>query len=185
VNPRRLRLAGALAGLALVAACGSSGPVDSPPTAAPGVGGAGSAPDIQKFLQLPVATPSVCPSNENGTTIGRASPWVGHVDLSIFLSTPVSAAQTSRVRQVLAKSMLVHRLYFESQSEAYAEFQRLYTCWASVSRSQTPPSYRVLLLPSITLQQRNGLVQQLVNLAGVDSVSCDPNVPCTQIHRTT
>lgn len=185
-NARRpLRLGLAAAGLVLVAACGSSGSVDTPPTAAPGVGGLGSAPDIAKFLRLPVATPSACPSDQNGTTIGRASPWVGHVDLSVFLSTSISGPQNARISRTLHGDALVRTIYYESRSEAYAEFQRLYTCWASVPRSQTPASYRVVLVSTVTLQQRNDLVQRLVNLDGVDSVSCDPDVPCTNIHPTT
>ncbi len=67
-----------------------------------------------------------------------------------------------------------------TQHQAYEEFQRLYTCWTSVPKSQTPASYRVVLTPLATLLQRNDLVQRLVNKPGVDSVSCEPTVPCTQ-----
>ena len=78
----------------------------------------------------------------------------------------------------------MHKVYFESQREAYEEFQRLYTCWTAVPKSQTPASYRVVLTPTATLLQRNNLVQRLVDLPSVDSVSCEPTVPCTNILPT-
>jgi hypothetical protein len=164
----------------LVAGCGgSSGTADPLPT----VAAAGTPPDLAKFLQLPVATPSACPSNVSGSTDGRSSPWVGHVDVSVFLATSATKRQTAKLGRQLRASSLVHKVYFETQHEAYQEFQRLYTCWTSVPQSQTPASYRVVLTPIATLLERNALVARLVNEPGVDSVSCDPEVPCTQYVR--
>jgi hypothetical protein len=79
---------------------------------------------------------------------------------------------------------LVAAVYRESSAEAYAEFTRLYTCWAGVSRADVPSSYRLVLRPGVTTATRNGLVQQLVDAAGVDSVSCDPSSPCTSVVRS-
>ncbi len=170
-----------IAVLAVTAGCGGSG---SSPSALSSPSGE-SPPDLAKFLQLPVATPSACPSTVSGSTVGRASPWVGHVDVSVFISTSASKAQVAQLAATLHSDPLVHKVYYESQDEAYQEFQRLYTCWTSVSRSQTPASYRMVLVGTATLIERNDLVQRLVNINGVDSVSCNPTVPCTNIHRTT
>lgn len=109
------------------------------------------APDLAGFLRLPVATPSACPRTANGATIGRRSPWVGHVDVSVFLSPNVSTHQTLALGNALRADPLVRTAYFESKQQAYQEFQRLYTCWAAVPRSQTPASYRLVLQPTATL----------------------------------
>jgi len=170
-----------LATLIVTTGCGGSG---SSPSALSSPAGL-SPPDLAKFLQLPVATPSACPSNVSGSTVGRASPWVGHVDLSVFISTSATKAQVVHLAATLHAAPLVRTVYYESQDEAYQEFQRLYTCWTSVSKSDTPASYRVVLVNAATLIERNDLVQRLVNIDGVDSVSCNPTVPCTNVHRTT
>jgi hypothetical protein len=73
----------------------------------------------------------------------------------------------------------VQKAYFESAAQAYREFQRLYTCWTAVPRSQTPPSYRLVLRSSATLAERNLLVRRIAGEPDVDTVSCDPTVPCT------
>lgn len=166
---------------ALAAGCGGSSPAASPASTA--VTGE-SPPDLAKFLALPVATPSACPSNVSGSTVGRSSPWVGHVDVSVFVSTSATARQSARLGTTLRAEPIVQHVYLETARQAYEEFQRLYTCWASVPRSQTPGSYRLVLTPTATLSDRNALVQRLVNLSTVDSVSCDPTVPCTNIVRT-
>jgi hypothetical protein len=170
-----------VASLLVMAACGSSGSTGALPSS--GVAGE-TPPDLAKFLQLPVATPSACPSNVSGSTDGRASPWVGHVDVSVFVSTSAGPATVTKLGATLRRNPLVDKVYFESRAQAYAEFQRLYTCWTSVPRTQTPASYRVVLVATATLLARNALVQRLVNSPEVDSVSCNPTVPCTNIHRT-
>jgi len=169
-----------LATLVVATGCGGSGSTPSALSSPTGE----TPPDLAKFLQLPVATPSACPSNVSGSTVGRASPWVGHVDLSVFISTSATKPEVAHLAATLNGAPLVHKVYFESQDEAYQEFQRLYTCWTSVSKSQTPASYRVVLVGTATLIERNDLVQRLVNIDGVDSVSCNPTVPCTTIHKT-
>lgn len=70
---------------------------------------------------------------------------------------------------------------YEGAAQAYAEFQRLYTCWAQVPRSQTPASYRVILKPTATITQRNALVARVLRQPAVDTVSCDPSLPCTSV----
>jgi len=71
----------------------------------------------------------------------------------------------------------VKTVYFESADEAYAEFQRLYTCSADVPRTAVPASYR-LVLDHTTREQRDTLVNDMRRLSGVASVSCDPSSPC-------
>jgi hypothetical protein len=168
--------------LALAAACGgtSGTPTVTGSAQIPGQ----SAPNLAKFLQLPVATPSACPSNVSGSTDGRSSPWVDTTDVSVFLKTSDTVRDAAKVGHVLHTSRVVDKVYFETQHQAYEEFQRLYTCWTSVPESQTPASYRIVLTPITTLLERNALVQRLVNLPEVDSVSCEPTVPCTNIVRT-
>ena len=73
-------------------------------------------------------------------------------------------------------------VYFESAAEAFAEFQRLYTCSGDVPRSAVPASYRLVLDP-IRRPARDALVAQIEAIPGVASVSCDPSSPCTAINR--
>ena len=74
----------------------------------------------------------------------------------------------------------VSRVYFESRAQAYAEFQRLYTCSAQVSPTTIPPSYR-LVLRTVTRPQRDDLVRTISRLPAVRSVSCDPSSPCVDV----
>jgi hypothetical protein len=179
---RLVALVAPLAFLALAAGCGGSSGAATDPL--PSTSDAGAPPDLAQFLQLPPATPSACPSTVSGSTDGRSSPWVGQVDLSVFIATSASPATATKLGVGLRAEPLVARVYFESRRQAFEEFQRLYTCWASVPRSQTPASYRVILVPTATLLQRNALVARLVNQPGVDSVVCAPAIPCTSIQRT-
>jgi hypothetical protein len=172
------RSAAALGLTALVAAgCGQSG---SAPATRPAVR---TLPDLAAFLRHPVATPSVCPDQPAQST-GLQSPWRGHVDISAFLRSSISGGLVHAIGRELRRSPIVQRVYFESPSKAYAEFQRLYSCWAEVPRSQVPASYRVVLLPTATIAQRNTLVTRMVRHRGVDSVSCDPSLPCTEVVRS-
>ena len=178
--PRRARTApaaSAVLGVALVvglvAGC-SSGSEGSPATRTP--------PDLAAFLKLPVATPSDCPGNVRGTTSGRRSPWVGHVDVSVFVAPSTTGAQTRRLGRELRALDPVQAAYFESKAEAYAEFQRLYTCSASVPRGAAPASYRLVLAP-LTQPARDDLVRTIGQLEGVGSVSCDPSNPCVDAGR--
>ncbi|HVT22866.1 MAG TPA: permease-like cell division protein FtsX [Mycobacteriales bacterium] len=159
---------------ALLAGCGGGG---SSATLPPGVR---TPPDLATFLRQPVATPSDCPSQPAQST-GLRSPWRGHVDVSVFLRPRAAAGVVDRIGRELRHAHAVERVYFESKHEAYAEFQRLYSCWADVARSQTPASYRVVLAPTATIVQRNALVARMVQRTGVDSVSCDPSLPCTSV----
>jgi hypothetical protein len=138
-------------------------------------------PNLRAFLSQPVAKPSACPANVNGTTIGRRSPWVGTVDVSVFLRPGVTTKQTLKVGNDLRADPLVQTVYFESAHQAFQEFQRLYTCWTSVPRSQTPPSYRLVLIPDATLGSRDLLVRRLAKQPSVDTVSCDPTIPCVNV----
>jgi hypothetical protein len=168
------RRAAALALLAAVAAgCGGSGssPASHPASRTP--------PDIGALLRQPVATPSACTSENASTFDQRRSPWVGHVDISVFLKLHGSSG--ADLGRQLRRTPSVQKVYFESNREAYAEFQRLYTCWAAVAPAQVPASYRVVLKPSATIAQRDTLVAEMARSSGVDSVSCDPSLPCTEV----
>jgi hypothetical protein len=161
----------------LAAGCGSSG------------SGAGnsdaviqpSAPRIKAFLKLPVATPSTCPSTVSGATSGRISPWVGHVDISVFLDRHASPSRVASLGAVLRSNPAVLHVYYESKTEAFAEFQRLYTCSAGTPRSQVPASYRVVLKQGTTVAARNRIVGTTVRERGVETASCDPSNPCVDI----
>src|SRR4051812_38588560 len=96
-------------------------------------------PDLAALLRRPVATPTACPAGVTGSASGRQSPWVGHVDVSVFLTTN-RAATVHALGERLRRTDHVSRVYFESAAEAYAEYQRLYTCSARVPRTAVPPS---------------------------------------------
>lgn len=139
-------------------------------------------PDLTGFLRLPVATPTSCPPSVPASTSGRRSPWVGHIDVSVFVDDAASVAQVRALHGRLAGLDHVKTVYFESRAEAYAEFQRLYTCSAQISRSDLPASYR-LVLDQVTRPQRDALVREIYRLPGVGSVSCDPSSPCVDVRR--
>lgn len=174
---RRLALISSIAAAIVVGGCSGGSSTPTPPTDA-GTITSRPAPDLSAFLSLPRATPSACPTTQNGTTIGRSSPWVGTVDVSVFLTPTATRQQRLALRHQLRTDPLVAHVYFESQQQAYQEFQRLYTCWTSVPRSQTPASYRLVLTGKATLATRDLLVARLAKQPAVDSVSCDPAVPC-------
>jgi hypothetical protein len=168
--------------LVVLASCsgGSSAPATSPTAAR-----LPPAQTFQDFLRLPTATPSACPSTQNGTTVGRASPWVGTVDVSVFVRPHATTAQVHALGTYLRSDPQVQSAFFESQHQAYEEFQRLYTCWTSVPKDQAPASYRVLLFRTATLATRDLLVHRLIKQPVVDSVSCDPSVPCVNVVEST
>jgi hypothetical protein len=160
----------------LAAGCGSS--------SSAGTSGAviqPSAPRIKAFLKLPVATPSRCPSNVSGTTSGRISPWVGHVDISVFLDAHASPSRVASLGAGLRANPAVRRVYYESKAEAFAEFQRLYTCSVGTLHSQVPASYRVVLKQGTTVAARNRVVGTTVRELGVETASCDPSNPCVDV----
>ncbi|HVS69444.1 MAG TPA: permease-like cell division protein FtsX [Mycobacteriales bacterium] len=167
----------ALAALALTA-CGKA---VSAPSSAPGVR---AAPHLAAFLRQSIATPSTCTTEDASTFEQRRSPWVGTVDVSVYLTPGADPGDIKQIGQVLHRSPIVEHTYFESRTEAFEEFRRTYTCWAQVPRSQIPASYRAVLLPTATIAQRNALVAALLPRHGVDSVSCDPSLPCTDVVRT-
>ena len=134
-------------------------------------------PDLAAFLRLPVATPSACGHKVSGSTAGRRSPWVGNVDVSVFLEPSATPAQVSSLGGQLRSMPEVRTVYYESAEQAYEEFQRLYTCSADVPRSAVPASYR-LVLKDVKRPQRDGLVTRVRGLPAVSSVSCDPSSPC-------
>lgn len=149
----------------LVAGCGGSKPH------------ARKTPDLQAFLRLPVATPSTCSGQVSGSTAGRRSPWVGTVDVSAFVRRTASPADVQALGGRLRALPGVAKVYFESADEAYAEFQRLYTCSADVPPSAVPPSYRLVLAP-MTRAKRDQLVATIRAMPAVESVACDPSSPC-------
>jgi hypothetical protein len=180
---RRALVPALLLGVAVavaVAGCGGS----SGSSGATGVVVQPSAPRIKAFLKLPVASPAKCASNVSGTTSGRISPWVGHVDLSVFLDPHARTATLSSLAGGLRGNPAVLHVYYESKAEAFAEFQRLYTCSASTPNPHIPASYRVVLKPGTTVATRNRIVGTTVREPGVQTVSCDPSDPCVDIVRS-
>jgi hypothetical protein len=173
------RLVLALVGGLLITAtgCGSGSSPHVSPSARP-------TPNLARFLALPVATPSACPATQNATTIGRTSPWLGTVDLSIYLTRSATRQDRTAVARELHRQPVVTATYFESRSTAYREFQRLYTCWAAVRRSATPASFRVVLAQGVPERQRNQLIADLLRRPGVDTVSCAPTLQCSGVVTT-
>ena len=159
-----------------LAGCGGASSPGAPP-------GLRTPPDLAAFLRQPVATPSAC-ADQPAASNGRSSPWVGHVDISVFLKRTAPSKAVRRLGARLKDAPSVEHVYFESSAEAYAEFQRLYTCWAEVPRSQAPASYRIVLLPTATIAQRNSLVARALRDESVDTASCDPSLPCTDVVRS-
>jgi hypothetical protein len=133
-------------------------------------------PDLAGFLREPVATPTSCPPGVSGSASGRRSPWVGHADISVFVE-PARPAVTTSLGDRLRRTDKVAQVYFESADDAYAEYQRLYTCSAGVPRSAVPASYR-LVLDQVSHGERDALVRLIVRMPGVRDVSCDPSNPC-------
>lgn len=176
---RRRTAAAGVAVLAALAGCssaGSSGPATLPAVTA--------TPDLQGLLSQPVAQPRHCPPHTNGETTGRQSPWLGSVDLSVFAGRRDSPARLRAIGTYLRKQPLVRRLYFESQREAYREFQRLYTCSARLTPDRLPASWRVVLAPGTTVDERDALVARAQLLPGVQVVACDPSLPCVDVVRS-
>ena len=158
-------IAAVLAALFMVTGCGHGGTPKR------------HAPNLAAFLRLPVATPSACGGKVSGSTAGRRSPWVGTVDVSVYVEPSASAADIATLGARLRALPQVKSVYFESAAEAYGEFQRLYTCSADVSPSAVPASYRLVLRP-VTRPARDALVATIRGLPSVASVSCDPSSPC-------
>lgn len=171
--------AGAVA-LALVAA-GCGGSTTGRPSALTRPHGT---PDLADFLAQPVASPRVCPSNRNGTSSGRASPWVGTVDVSVYLKNSDSPTTIASVGQQLRRDPLVAKVYYESRRQAYEEFQRLYTCSASVRSGSLPASYRLVLRRDATIGERNALVARMQRESAIEVVACDPSAPCVDVVRS-
>ena len=134
-------------------------------------------PDLSAFLRLPVATPTACSGTVSGSTVGRRSPWVGTVDVSVFVEGSASPADVKTLGHTLTGLDGVRHVYFESSDEAFAEFSRLYTCSADVNRSLIPASYRLVLAP-MKRPVRDALISRIRGLPAVKSVSCDPSSPC-------
>ena len=82
--------------------------------------------------------------------------------------------------QLVGQQPHVAQVYSETQQQAYAEFQRLYTCSAQVPLSAVPASYRIVL-DHVTTPQRDALVRAIYRLQGVGGVSCDPANPCVDV----
>lgn len=116
----------------------------------------------------------------NGTTSGRRSPWVGHVDISVFLRSGTDARTIRSLRTRLARLPHVNQIYFESQAQAVAEFARLYTCSERVDPAAAPASYRIALF-ALTQRARDNLVREIQVMPGVATVSCDPSNPCVDV----
>ena len=108
---------------------------------------------------------------------GRRSPWVGHVDVSVFVAARRrrSDGQLAR-RPARADTARRPRSTVETAAQAYAEFQRLYTCRAEVPRSAVPASFRLVLEP-VTAAEREALVTRVRGLPAVSSVAATRRAP--------
>ena len=95
----------------------------------------------------------------------------------MFIAPSARPADVEALGGQLRALPRVKSVYFESAAQAYAEFQRLYTCSADVPRSAVPASYR-LVLKDVKRPQRDGLITRVRGLPAVSSVSCDPSSPC-------
>jgi hypothetical protein len=163
--------------LAAVFAAGCSG--GAAPTARPTTR---PLPDLAAFLRTPVATPTACPSGQTGSSAGRRSPWSGRVDVSVYVDPHAGAGATGTLGRRLGALPEVRQVFAESAAEALAEYQRLYTCSASVSRTDLPPSFR-LVLHSLLRARRDQLVVKILRMPSVKTVACDPTDPCTDVVR--
>ena len=119
----------------------------------------------------------------SGSASGRRSPWVGHVDVSVFVARSARPAAVTALGDRLRHTPSVAQVYFESSADAFAEYARLYTCSAQVPRSAVPASYRLVLDP-LSHSRRDALVRQIVKLPDVQGVSCDPSDPCVNAATT-
>ena len=137
-----------------------------------------TAPDLAGFLRQPAATPTSCASGVTGSASGRRSPWVGHVDVSVFIAPTTRPSAVKALGDRLRRTPSVAQVYFETAAQAFAEYARLYTCSAQVPQSAVPASYRLVLDP-ISHSQRDALVREIVRMPDVQGVSCDPSDPCT------
>ena len=172
VLPRATRRAVVVTLLAGLAGCGSGGAPSTSPARTP--------PDLRGFLRLPVATPSSCAPSTPGAASGRRSPWVGHVDVSVFVAARASAQTTKELGATLRGLSGVRTVYAESTAQARAEFARLYTCSDRVPAAAVRASYR-LVLDELTQGARDALVRRIRLLPGVGDVSCDPANPCLDL----
>lgn len=135
-------------------------------------------PDLAGFLRQPVATPTACPSGVAAAASGRRSPWVGHVDISVFVASAARPSAVTALGDRLRHTPGVAQVYFESSAQAHAEYARLYTCSAQVPESEVPASYRLVLATGVTHSRRDDLVREIVRMPGVSDVACDPSDPC-------
>jgi len=102
------------------------------------------------------------------------------VDISVFVADGTDPATSKALYDALVAESHVAHVYTETRKQAFEEFQRLYTCSASVPRSAVRASYR-LVLDTVTTPQRDALVRQIYRLPGVGDVSCDPVSPCVGV----
>ena len=165
-----LLLAGSVAGSA--GGCGGGASTPPPVVRTP--------PNLTAFLRLPVATPSSCPSSVAAAASGRRSPWVGHVDVSVFIAAHARPAAVAALGRQLRALPAVRAVYAETRAQAYAEFQRLYTCSDRVRPGELRASYR-LVLHAVTHVQRDDLVRSVLRMPAVSDVTCDPSDPCVQL----
>lgn len=170
--------------VAALAGCGGSGSSGSASDASAVLPTIVVAPNIKALLAQPIAMPRVCAAGSNTTSSGRSSPWTHTVDVSVYAKPSDSPRQLRALGRTLRRQPRVLREYFESQTEAYREYQRLYTCSAAIKPHELPASWRLVLTAGTTVGQRNALVAKAQLLPGVDVVACDPSRPCVDVVRS-
>ena len=103
------------------------------------------------------------------------------MDISVFLRGGIHANAARTLRAHVSGLPHVKQVYFESRAQAWAEFQRLYTCSEQVPRAQRPDASLRVSLYALTQAARDDLVRRIEVMPGVSGVSCDPSNPCIDV----
>jgi cell division transport system permease protein len=108
--------------------------------------------------------------------------WYDKIEISVFLCTAVTQGdnceagqdateeQKNQIRQAIESNPEVEKVYYQSQEEAYQEFQQTYQdspLQDSLTVDQMQDSFRIKL---VNPQEYEGLSSQLSVMAGVQSI---------------
>ncbi len=113
------------------------------------------------------------------------SQWKGGVQLLIFMQPTATNAQTSTVERQLKSLPEIKSYYYMDQAKSYQEFKQLMAnspdLLQSVTESQIPPSFRVVLKNPSAAPSVGSLFQQQ---AGVKDVNFNRGAINTMLHVT-